>query len=97
RIDDAARVRAQVEHEAAQRLVTRLQLAELLAELGAGVFLELRDAQVRVARLEHARRHARDLDQLALERELERRGLAVALQRQRDRAARQAAQALDRV
>ncbi|MCW0462846.1 hypothetical protein NB717_003914 [Xanthomonas sacchari] len=94
----AARIAAQVQHQAAQLAAgLRLQLLQLLVEIGAGVGLEGADADIAVARFEHAAAHAGHADGLPGQGHVERLGDLVAGDGQYDLAARLAAQRLHRL
>src|SRR5690606_3514623 len=62
--EQATRVVAQVEHQALGRALGA-QLLELAGQVGAGLFLELRDAHVGHAVVQHLAAHAAHLDDVA--------------------------------
>ena len=77
RRQQAARIAAQVEHHALQRaLLSFCSALDALVQLRAGVGLELAEADVRVAGLEHAPAHAGDADDFALQLDVDRIDLA---------------------
>ena len=95
-VEQAARVVAQVEHDALHRDVALLEhLVDVLREQLAGVLLELRDAEVAVAGFEQLRLDRLDLDDGAVERDDPGFRLALADDRERDRGVGLAAHLLD--
>ena len=81
--EEAPGIVPQVEHEALQPprlLVERLQRA---LEVVIGALLELRHPHVAVARLQHLRLDAPDLDDLSRQRDVEELGLGLPLERER--------------
>ena len=86
-LQHAARVVAQVHDQAAQFLVAVVlaQFGQRLADLFAGIDLELRDTQIAVAVFEHLALHAAHLDHRAGQGQVE-RATAITHQRQLDRA-----------
>jgi hypothetical protein len=83
-LEQAARVVAQVEHQALQVRLLLVDVLELLREVLDGAVLELAHAQPRIARLDDLRAHALGADLLAHDRDREAAALALAEHHQHD-------------
>src|SRR5690606_1258609 len=96
-VEQAAGIASQVEHGAAQRsLVLGDEAFDALAQLAAGLVLELAHAKVGVPGFEQAAARARDANHVAHEGDVDRHALPLVQDVERDGAAERPAQLLDR-